>query len=134
MDVKRSIHFSKNNLMPYLLDSCRWVDGSGLSRYNLFKPNSIIKVLEQILNKTGIESVKKMFPLISVDETSDSEKSHGVFAKSGTLSNNYNLSGYIITKKSNVYLFSFMNNHFLTGNRQIKTEMHKILSLIIEKY
>lgn len=134
LDVKRSIHFSKNNLMPYLLDSCRWVDGSGLSRYNLFKPKSIIKVLEQILNKTGIESVKKMFPVISVDANSDSAKSHGVFAKSGTLSNNYNLSGYIITKKSNVYLFSFMNNHFLTGNRQIKTEMHKILSLIIEKY
>ena len=35
-----------------------------------------------------------------------------VFAKTGTLRHNYNLSGYFIGNQGNTYVFSIMVNHF----------------------
>lgn len=138
MEVKRSINYAINDLMPFLKDSCRWVDGSGLSRYNLLKPNSLIRVLHLILEKQGIDRIKIIFPEINTAPDKDPIKNRlyyaGVYAKSGSLSNNYNLSGYIITNKSNLYTFSFMNNHFLKNNRSIKSEVFKVLNQIIENY
>ena len=137
LDTKRTIRYSKQKLMPYLQDSCRWVDGSGLSRYNLFLPISIVRVLIQIHDKLGLDRIKVLFPEIKLSETNNytiKKSGAGVFAKSGSLSNNYNLSGYIITNNSNVYIFSFMNNHFLVKTETIRTEVKQTLKYIIENY
>lgn len=131
------IGYAIKNYMPYLLSDCRWVDGSGLSRYNLFKPASIVKVLNDIYEKIGLVGIQKYFPEImiySAKENDNNEISGKVYAKTGTLSNNFNLSGYIFTKKSNIYLFSFMNNHFLAKPRVIRSEVKTILKYIIENY
>lgn len=74
METKRTIEFSKQKLMTYLQDSCRWVDGSGLSRYNLFMPRSIISVLTQIYDKIGLEKIKVLFPEIDMAESRKSNK------------------------------------------------------------
>ena len=37
-------------------------DGSGLSRYNLIKPSSLIIALEKIYQYYGLERIKKIFP------------------------------------------------------------------------
>jgi serine-type D-Ala-D-Ala carboxypeptidase/endopeptidase (penicillin-binding protein 4) len=139
METKRAIEFSKQKLMTYLQDSCRWVDGSGLSRYNLFMPRSMISVLTQIYDKIGLERIKVLFPEIVLSESREEQQKYsdngaGVYAKSGSLSNNYNLSGYIITNKSNIYLFSFMNNHFLGNNKMIRSEIINTLRYIISNY
>lgn len=139
METKRTIEFSKQKLMTYLQDSCRWVDGSGLSRYNLFMPRSIISVLTQIYDKIGLEKIKVLFPEIDMAESREEQQKYslngaGVYAKSGSLSNNYNLSGYLITNKSNIYLFSYMNNHFLVSNKMIRSEIKNTLRYIIENY
>lgn len=39
-----------------------------------------------------------------------------LFAKSGTHRHTFNLSGLLITRKGNLLLFSWMNNHFLDRN------------------
>ena len=57
-----------------------------------------------------------------------------VFAKSGSLSNNYNLSGYLVTKKGTVLIFSYMNNHFKESSSEIKKVMEKTLFEIYNKY
>lgn len=139
LETKKIINFSKQNLMPYLQDSCRWVDGSGLSRYNLFSPNSVIRVLNQIYNKIGLQKIKILFPEIAITEDSMELQKYsltgaGVYAKSGSLSNNYNLSGYIITKQSNIYLFSFMNNHFLGSNKMVRSDVKNTLRYIVDNY
>jgi serine-type D-Ala-D-Ala carboxypeptidase/endopeptidase (penicillin-binding protein 4) len=116
-----------------LPDAPKWVDGSGLSRYNLFTPRSIIKLLEKIHAEIPEEklfsimaqggksgTVRNMFKL-------ENEESSFVFAKSGSLSGVYNLSGYIITKKGKTILFSLMNNNFTKPTSQVRKEVEKIL-------
>src|SRR5207253_2251461 len=36
----------------------RWVDGSGLSRYNLFTPQDFVAILEKIKAEFGMERIK----------------------------------------------------------------------------
>lgn len=137
LSTSNMIRYATQNYMPYLSSNSRWVDGSGLSRYNLFKPVSIVKVLGDIYSKIGIIGIQKYFPEIviySTGEKDNNETAGKIYAKTGTLSNNFNLSGYIFTKKSNIYLFSFMNNHFLTKPSVIRSEIKTILKYIIENY
>ena len=117
-----------------------WKDGSGLSRYNLMTPKSLIGVLNYIAVEIGIEQMKQMLPIGGVDGTIKhwykalpSEEPY-VFAKTGTFNNNHNLTGIIHTKSGKDLFFSFMNNNYPSSSRPIKTQMEKILRMIYEKY
>jgi D-alanyl-D-alanine carboxypeptidase/D-alanyl-D-alanine-endopeptidase (penicillin-binding protein 4) len=57
-----------------------------------------------------------------------------VYAKTGTLSNNHCLSGFLITKSGRKLLFSFMNNHYVTSSSIVKAEMEKVLRHIRSRY
>jgi D-alanyl-D-alanine carboxypeptidase/D-alanyl-D-alanine-endopeptidase (penicillin-binding protein 4) len=57
-----------------------------------------------------------------------------VFGKTGTLSNIHCQSGYVVTKKNKVYLFSFMNNNFVSSTTVVRDEIGKIISYIHENY
>ena len=50
-----------------------------------------------------------------------------VFAKSGTLANNYCLSGYLKTKKGRLLAFSFMDNHYQGASAERKKELETYL-------
>ncbi len=134
ISTKMAIEWSKEHLLPGLKDNCRWVDGSGLSRYNLFSPSDMIYVLNNIYNTIGLERIKVLFPTAGHSGTLKNSykniKTPYLWAKSGSLSNNYNLSGFIKTRKGNLYIFSFMNNHFLAKNKDIKAEMEKVFEYI----
>ncbi len=119
-----------------LPDAPKWVDGSGLSRQNLFTPRSIIKLLEKIHAEIPEE---KLFSILAnggksgtVRNMFKNEENSYVFAKSGSLGGVYNLSGYIITKKGKTLLFSLMNNNFNKPTSQIRKEVEKILIRVRE--
>ncbi|MBT8211493.1 MAG: D-alanyl-D-alanine carboxypeptidase, partial [Eudoraea sp.] len=57
-----------------------------------------------------------------------------IFAKSGPLGNNYNLSGYLITRKGKTLIFSFMNNHFRQPTSEIKLQMQEYLEWVRDTY
>ncbi len=136
LNTKKAIKYSKKHILTGLQDKCRWVDGSGLSRYNLFSPDDMVYVLRKIYSKLSWKQITKFFPTAGKSGTLKNSYSHihkpFIYAKSGSLSNNYNLSGYIQTKKGNRYIFSFMNNHFLGKSKKIKQEMEKIFIYIYE--
>jgi len=138
LNTKKTLTWAKENLLPKLKNNSRWVDGSGLSRYNLFSPEDMVYTLRKIHSKITWSQIIKFFPAGGISGTlAKSYKNISkpyLYAKSGSLSNNYNLSGYIITKKGNKYIFSFMNNHFLTKSSSIKKEMEKVFEYIYEKY
>ncbi len=115
----------------------RWVDGSGLSRYNLISPISMVKVLEEIYQMASWEEITSIFPNGGVSGTI--RKWYGwsepyVFAKTGTLSNNHALSGFIKTRSGRILIFSIMNNHYIRPVNEVKLEMQTLLELIRDGY
>ncbi len=116
----------------------RWVDGSGLSRYNLFTPESIVYVLDKIYNQLPQKKIFSLFPAGGVSGTiKNTFNTNGkpyIYAKSGSLGNNYCLSGYLITKSGKTLIFSFMNNHFKQSSSTIKQEMQAIFENVKNHY
>ncbi|MFS4456684.1 D-alanyl-D-alanine carboxypeptidase/D-alanyl-D-alanine-endopeptidase [Maribacter sp. 2304DJ31-5] len=116
----------------------RWVDGSGLSRYNLFTPRSMVYVLEKLYREIPKEQLFNIFPAGGVSGTlSDWYGGNGkpyIYAKSGSLGNNYCLSGYLLTKSGKVLIFSFMNNHFKHPNTEVKQRMQDIFEALRDGY
>ena len=101
-------------------------DGSGLSRYNLIKPSSLVLALEKIYQYLGPDRIKKIFPNnYIITGTEDF-----VWGKTGTLKNNHNYSGYIITDKGRQYIFSIMINHFTDDLDIIKETISDFLKYI----
>ena len=100
--------------------------GSGLSRYNLIKPSSLVLALEKIYQYLGPDRIKKIFPNnYIITGTEDF-----VWGKTGTLKNNHNYSGYIITDKGRQYVFSIMINHFTDDLDVIKESISDFLKYI----
>ena len=73
----------------FLPDTVRWVDGSGLSRYNLISPRNIVSILNQIYQNESWETIEQIFPIGGVSGTLKNwykaDKPY-VYAKTGTLS------------------------------------------------
>jgi D-alanyl-D-alanine carboxypeptidase/D-alanyl-D-alanine-endopeptidase (penicillin-binding protein 4) len=98
-------------------------DGSGLSRYNLTQPSSIVSSLEKIDYYYDFEKIKEIFPNNYI--IADTEAF--VWGKTGTLKNNHNYSGYLITDKGKRYVFSIMINHFTEDLDKIKSAIEDFL-------
>jgi D-alanyl-D-alanine carboxypeptidase/D-alanyl-D-alanine-endopeptidase (penicillin-binding protein 4) len=119
----------------------QWVDGSGLSRYNMFTPQSMIRLLREIDKE--FDSDEKLFELLPAGGESgtiedwysaqDGDPPY-VFAKTGTLSNNHSLSGYVITSSGKKLIFSFMNNHYVSSTSVVQNEMNKVLRYIHQSF
>ena len=101
-------------------------DGSGLSRYNLIKPSSLVLALEKIYQYLGPDRIKKVFPNNYIIAASEDF----VWGKTGTLKNNHNYSGYIVTDKGRQYVFSIMINHFTDDLDKIKEAISEFLKYI----
>jgi D-alanyl-D-alanine carboxypeptidase/D-alanyl-D-alanine-endopeptidase (penicillin-binding protein 4) len=132
-----AIRYIKKNFLHDLADEPSWVDGSGLSRYNLFTPRSIVQLWEKIYHQLPRE---RLFALLATGGKSGTIKNwyNGdppyIFGKTGSLSNNHCLSGYLITKKGKTLIFSFMNNNFTASTSEVRRDMEKILRSIYESY
>ncbi len=135
--VKAAIEYSLTNYLQDLPQKPRWVDGSGLSRYNLFSPNDFVYLLDKMFHEISLPKLLNYFPVGG--ESGTLKNSYGnekpyVFAKTGSLSNNYNLSGYLITKKGTVLIFSYMNNHYQKSTSTIKSDIEKTLKSIYNHF
>ncbi len=132
-----AIRYAKKNFLFDLPDQPVWVDGSGLSRYNLFTPRSIVRLWEKIYWKVPPE---RLFKLLAVGGQNGTLKNWNkedkpyVFGKTGSLSNNQALSGYVLTKKGKVLIFSFMNANFIASSREIRKTMQEFLMSVRDKY
>lgn len=96
----------------------RWVDGSGLSRYNQFSPEDMVYVLNTLKAEQDWERIKTIFPKAGTGTLSSFKKKEKDFivAKSGSMSGVLCLSGYLYSKKGKWLTFSIMiNNHNASG-------------------
>tara|TARA_B100001057_G_scaffold497934_1_gene603462 strand:+ start:104 stop:1345 length:1242 start_codon:yes stop_codon:yes gene_type:complete len=117
ISVNKGINIIKNLFKSNISKQMNLFDGSGLSRYNLITPEALVISLERIYFMVGMERIKKIFPNnFIIDNYEDF-----VWGKTGTLKNNFNYSGYIITNKGKQYVFSIMINHFTEDLDKIKS-------------
>jgi D-alanyl-D-alanine carboxypeptidase/D-alanyl-D-alanine-endopeptidase (penicillin-binding protein 4) len=135
--AKAQAHMLKNRLAD-LNQPPRWVDGSGLSRYNLFTPESMVHVLYKMYQELPQDRLFGLFPAGGVSGTLENwyvgAEAPYIYAKSGSLGNNYCLSGYLKTKSGKILIFSFMNNHFVQHSGEIKAKMQDIFEAIRDHY
>ena len=134
------ISYAKAHFLNDLPDAPQWVDGSGLSRRNLFTPRSIVALLCKIQDEVKDEQL--LHSLMPAGGASGTLKKayktdNGqvfVWAKTGSLSNNHNQSGYLVTRKGKRLAFSFMNNNFTRPVKEIRDEMVRIMTYIHEEF
>jgi len=132
-----AIDYSKKHLLADLPDEPVWVDGSGLSRYNLFTPRSIVILWDKMYRMVSRERLFAMLATGGKSGTLENwykSDTPYIYGKTGTLRNNHCLSGFLLTKKGSTLIFSFMNNNYNSSSSNIKKEMEKILWQLHEKY
>jgi len=136
-----------DTIIRWMLDSVltdlpqrpRWVDGSGLSRYNLISPHDLALVLRKLWLEQPHRQLFDLFPSGGVSGTianryAGENGQPYLFAKTGGMSGVHCLSGYIVTKRGKTLVFSFMHNNFVGTNRPWKEEMGRLLEFIREAY
>ncbi len=114
----------------------RWVDGSGLSRYNLFSPQDMVSILYRMQQEFGWSRIRTIFPhgnegtlrgYYLADSTA-------IYAKTGTLSGVVALSGFLQTRKGKWLAFSVLvNNHQSTASA-IRRQIEKFLGDLRDRY
>jgi D-alanyl-D-alanine carboxypeptidase/D-alanyl-D-alanine-endopeptidase (penicillin-binding protein 4) len=114
----------------------KWVDGSGLSRYNLFTPQDFVWVLTQMKNEFKWERIQAILPTGGEGTLSSYYKNYSgkIYAKTGSLSNHLALSGYITTKKGKQLIFSILVNAEMSPAANIRKGVEKFLVAVMEKY
>ncbi|MEX2592438.1 MAG: D-alanyl-D-alanine carboxypeptidase [Anditalea sp.] len=137
LNTGKAIDFIKENYLFDLPDEPQWVDGSGLSRHNLASPRTMISLAEKIYRLLPDEMLFDLFPKGGVNGTLKNNyqaKVPYVFAKSGTISNNHSLVGFIKTRNTKLYAFAFMNNNYPYKASEVRREMEKVLLYIRDNY
>jgi serine-type D-Ala-D-Ala carboxypeptidase/endopeptidase (penicillin-binding protein 4) len=114
----------------------RWVDGSGLSRYNLFTPQSLIAILNKMKNEFGMERIKVILPTGGEGTIGNYYKADSgyIYAKTGTLSGVLALSGFLYTKKNKLLIFSVLVNNHRADAGNIRRAVERFLEGVRDKY
>ena len=138
LSASETITYSKRYLLNDLKQQPEWFDGSGLSRYNLFTPQSFAQVLGKMYNEFPEQRLFSIFPIGGKTGTiknryKDSAQPY-IYAKTGTLNNNVTLSGYLKTKSGRTLIFSLMNNNSIKDLSWIRNENEKLLRMIRDNY
>jgi D-alanyl-D-alanine carboxypeptidase/D-alanyl-D-alanine-endopeptidase (penicillin-binding protein 4) len=109
------------------------VDGSGLSRYNLLTPETLVMLLEHAYREPYGPDLVECLPIGGVDGTlrrrMDSSAAAGnARAKTGTLAYVRCLSGYVKTRDGEMLAFSLMLNH---APRQLVQRPERLLDEVV---
>ena len=114
----------------------RWVDGSGLSRYNLFSPQSVVYILNKLQKEYGINRLKTILPTGGEGTLKNYyQKDSGyIFAKTGSMSNHTAISGYLYSQKGKLLIFSILVNQFQGSTAHVRHAVETFLEGIRAKY
>ncbi len=116
-------------------NSYRYMDGSGLSRYDYISPAQIVKILSAMWTSPNKNYWFDALPIAGEDGTLQNRmkgtKAQGnVRAKTGTISNVRALSGYVTTASGEELVFSFLVNNFLGSSKSTEDISDGILVLL----
>ncbi len=133
MDDAALLDSTKKLFFADLPQKMRWVDGSGLSRYNLNTPENYIAILQQMHTKFGEVRVKNIFEKGGEGTISAYYKNFPgtMYAKTGTLGGQVALSGFIYTPKQQKLYFSVLvANHMSPSSTQVRRAVETYLTKV----
>ncbi|MEY2587081.1 MAG: D-alanyl-D-alanine carboxypeptidase/D-alanyl-D-alanine-endopeptidase [Bacteroidota bacterium] len=110
----------------------KWVDGSGLSRYNLFSPADMVWILNKMKEEFGWERIKTIFPGAGSTNLKHFpvKTNEYIYAKTGTLNGVICLSGFYLSKKNEWLVFSVMVNNHRATNSLIRKKIADFLNTL----
>jgi D-alanyl-D-alanine carboxypeptidase/D-alanyl-D-alanine-endopeptidase (penicillin-binding protein 4) len=113
----------------------KWVDGSGLSRYNLVTPQDFVWLLNKMKQEFSWQRITTILPTGNQGTLAGYYKNYvgKIYAKTGTLSNNVALSGFITTNSGKPLIFSILVNNHQASAGAIRRTVERFLSGIIDK-
>lgn len=113
----------------------RWVDGSGLSRYNLFSPRDFVTLLNKMKNDFGMERIKNILATGGTGTIANYYKKDSgfIFAKTGSLSGVIAFSGFLYTRKNRLIIFSVLVNNHYTNSTDIRKAIEKFIEDVRNK-
>lgn len=111
-----------------------WVDGCGLSRNDLFTPQDFVWLLDKMRREFGLDRMKRILPTGGTGTLSSYYKEDRgfIFAKTGSLSGVVALSGYLITKKDHLLIFSILVNN--NNDPVLRRKIEKVIHWIRDRY
>jgi len=133
MQTKKVIDTIQRQWESWLPDPIEWVDGSGVSRYNMLTPRTLVKVLQEIYKTVGWKTIQAYFPQGGTSGTLKKYKGTQFYAKTGTLRHNHNLSGYLVNPKKKIYVFSVMVNHHTASTAEVRRGISELLQWFDQK-
>ena len=137
MNEELLIEYLLENDFSGMPDKPRWVDGSGLSRYNLFSPRSFVWLLEKMKDEFGFERISNLLPTGgegTLNNLYNDEKGR-IYAKTGTLGGNaVALSGYIITMQDRMLIFSVLVNNHNKESAGVRNAIQDFVREIVYRY
>jgi D-alanyl-D-alanine carboxypeptidase/D-alanyl-D-alanine-endopeptidase (penicillin-binding protein 4) len=113
-----------------------WVDGSGLSRYNLFTPQDFVFVLNKMKVEFGMERIAVLFPTGGNGTLGSLYKDEmgKIYAKTGTLGGVVALSGFLKTEKGKWLVFSILVNNHRGSASAIRKSIETFVKKVREAY
>jgi D-alanyl-D-alanine carboxypeptidase/D-alanyl-D-alanine-endopeptidase (penicillin-binding protein 4) len=113
-----------------------WVDGSGLSRYDLFSPKDFVFILNKMKDDFGMGRIKNILPTGGTGTISSYYKQDSgyIFVKTGTLNGVVALSGFLYTKKNKLLIFSVLVNNHRGSATSIRKGIEKFIQELRDKY
>jgi len=113
-----------------------WVDGSGLSRNDLFTPQDFVWLLDKFQREFGLDRMKRILPTGGTGTLSSyyRQDSGFIFAKTGSLSGVVALSGYLITQKGHLLLFSILINNYTGSGVTVRRQMEQLIHAFRNSY
>ena len=137
LSTGRVIRYARNNLLATLPDPVYWADGSGLSRLNLITPRTLTGLLLRLHQEVP---ERRLLSLLAAGGGQGTlrKRYHDaagpwVWGKTGTLSNNLNVCGYLRTKSGRLVAFSFMNNNHVAESGTVRNEVERVLRQVRER-
>jgi len=110
------------------------VDGSGLSRLGLITPGETVDLLNMMARNPYFEAFSSSLAVPATEgtlknwPTGKSAAAGNVRAKTGTMTNVRNLSGYVTTKDGELLAFSFLCNNYSMPRADLDALYAKILA------
>ncbi|PUZ26563.1 D-alanyl-D-alanine carboxypeptidase / D-alanyl-D-alanine-endopeptidase (penicillin-binding protein 4) [Chitinophaga costaii] len=135
LSTPRVIDWMLSHSLKDLPEPPHWVDGSGLSRYNLVTPRDLVAVLHKLTATFPASRVYALFPTAGHGTLTNhyAGMEGAIYAKTGSFGNCFNLSGYLFTRKKRKLIFSVMVNNHNDKNTNIRIAVEQLLRKIYEQ-